>query len=456
MSTVVASADVFADALVAGPFAARGNHPVLLTSSDELHAEVAGYLSAEGISHVVLMGGTAALSDTVESSLTDLGVSVTRLAGTTRYDTAVKAAELVTDRYSDAADDEPRPLTMSNVAEDPAWSPDCSRIVFSRAGSLWTMSNDGTDQQQLVDDDIAYSDEPAWSPDGTQIAFERLSGSGRDDEGRFIDPDRYIAVMTPIGSKPVILTEGGRWDRSPRWSPDGSRIAYISGGAVKVMSPDGTGERTVVTDVHYRSGLSWSPDGRMLAFARSDGESRRHLVAVEADGPDKYRLVEHQITDLSGWVADPRWSPDEQLIAITHYDQDGANIEIYGDRDVATVGIGWLGVTTTAPLKVQATYAVPHGGASTAGRPKAIADSVAAAQRWFRFQTGGRHPVFERDDVGVSVETVRLPEVDLTDGFDSGRALRQAVRPTATADRMFSTTTEMSSGPETVPATGTT
>ena len=101
-TAIVASGEVFADALVAGPYAARGGHPVLLSPPSELHAEVAAYLTEANIEHVVLMGGKVALSGAVETGLTDLGVSVTRLAGATRYDTAVQAAELVADRYSDA------------------------------------------------------------------------------------------------------------------------------------------------------------------------------------------------------------------------------------------------------------------------------------------------------------------------------------------------------------------
>ncbi len=102
-TAIVASGEVFADALVAGPFAARGHHPVLLTPPDELYPEVARYLQSVSIEHVVLMGGTAALSGEVEQSIKDLGINVTRIAGATRYDTAVKAAELVEGRYSDTA-----------------------------------------------------------------------------------------------------------------------------------------------------------------------------------------------------------------------------------------------------------------------------------------------------------------------------------------------------------------
>ena len=102
-TVIIASGEVFADALVAGPFAARGVLPVLLSAPDALPDSVTDYLTAVRIDHVVLMGGTAALGAAVESAVVELGANVTRLAGTTRYDTAVKAAELVIDRYSGTA-----------------------------------------------------------------------------------------------------------------------------------------------------------------------------------------------------------------------------------------------------------------------------------------------------------------------------------------------------------------
>lgn len=104
----VASGDVFADALVAGPIAALGVHPVLLTTPDELHPDVADYLRVarvrDGVRHAVVMGGTAALAPSVEQSIVDAGIRVTRLAGATRYDTAILAAELVEDRYEGLGD----------------------------------------------------------------------------------------------------------------------------------------------------------------------------------------------------------------------------------------------------------------------------------------------------------------------------------------------------------------
>lgn len=101
-TVIVASGEVFADALVAGAFAARGQHPILLNPRDQLHDQVADALTRiDGLEHVVLMGGEAALSAGVELSIKALGLNVTRLAGANRFETAVKAAEFIEGRYGD-------------------------------------------------------------------------------------------------------------------------------------------------------------------------------------------------------------------------------------------------------------------------------------------------------------------------------------------------------------------
>ena len=99
-TVIVASGEVFADALSAGPFAVRGPHPILLNPRARLHDHVADALQRiEGLEHVVLMGGESALSAGVEASIEALGLRVTRLAGANRFETAVMAAEFIADRY---------------------------------------------------------------------------------------------------------------------------------------------------------------------------------------------------------------------------------------------------------------------------------------------------------------------------------------------------------------------
>ena len=497
-TAIIASGEVFADALVAGPFAARGHHPVMLTPRDELHAEVATNLSLLEIEHVVLMGGTAALSEAVEQSVKDLGIAVTRLAGATRYDTAVKAAELVTDRYTDTAgqdcfttstiglararvpfdsfsaapllaqlcaplvladpaqipadtaayldaareanptielrvfggdaavsqaaidayltgqdpaevgdgdeadddesddegdddaasgtepvvlpagtcggsiDGEPAQFVPSTNAEDPAWSPDCSQLVYTENGSLWLVNNDGTNRRKLVPnnggylayavwsplgDRIAYARGyqdgdhwdshiwtinvdgshdnqrtqgdvvdrwPTWSPDGTKIAFERTSGSGRDEQGHRLDSDRYIVVMTSYGNKPKALNTGGSWEHSPAWSPDGTQLAYVSDGALWLSDTDGSDARRLVFDVFHNGGVSWSPDGTRLAFVRP-GSEEEQVITSDADG-----LNEAVVFAFPGHLRTPRWSPDGQRLAFHTIGGDSSHVVYVG------------------------------------------------------------------------------------------------------------------------------
>ena len=103
-TAIVASSEVFVDAMVAGGFAARGAHPVLLTSRDEIDDGVRGFVTDSGVEHVVIMGGPAAVSTSVEDELEGLGVDVTRLGGETRFHTAQVVAEFIEGKYQASGD----------------------------------------------------------------------------------------------------------------------------------------------------------------------------------------------------------------------------------------------------------------------------------------------------------------------------------------------------------------
>lgn len=116
---------------------------------------------------------------------------------------------------------------------------------------------------------------PAWSPDGSKIAFSRLVNANEaPSHNRF-----QIYVMNSDGSNQMRLTntvEGG--NSCPNWSPDGTRIAFTRGGSatdsvyseIYVMNADGSNQMKLTTSpestVNYWS--AWSRDGRTIAFCR--------------------------------------------------------------------------------------------------------------------------------------------------------------------------------------------
>jgi hypothetical protein len=96
-TVVLARDDAFPDALAGVPLAAHGGGPLLLTTSDSLSPETAAEIQrvlSPGRT-VYLLGGTAALSDTIRTQLATLGYATTRIAGADRYQTAVDIAQAI-------------------------------------------------------------------------------------------------------------------------------------------------------------------------------------------------------------------------------------------------------------------------------------------------------------------------------------------------------------------------
>jgi len=94
---VIARGDNFPDALSASALADSLGGPVLLTESTTLSLSTRDELSRLGVTQVYLVGGTSAISSGVETTLSNLGYTVSRISGTDRYDTAQKVADYVYD-----------------------------------------------------------------------------------------------------------------------------------------------------------------------------------------------------------------------------------------------------------------------------------------------------------------------------------------------------------------------
>lgn len=103
--------------------------------------------------------------------------------------------------------------------------------------------------------------DPQVSPDGRHVAF--VIGEVNFEANRVIN---QIYVVPIGGGEPKQLTRGNNSATSPRWSPNGKKIAFVTGDQIWVMDADG-GDKEEVTKISTGAGGPvWSPDGNWIAF----------------------------------------------------------------------------------------------------------------------------------------------------------------------------------------------
>lgn len=159
--------------------------------------------------------------------------------------------------------------------------------------------------------------EPDWSPDGRTIVFV----SGRNRGHNF-----EIFAMNADGSNPRVLlpTEGNMMNLSPRFSPDGKKIAFHTNrdGNMEIYIADADGSNLVnLTKSPYNEAApSWSPDGKQIVFASDRGGSYG-IYLMNADGSN-VRLVFDAPNELD---FRPSFSPDGKRILFTHHPLPGSD-----------------------------------------------------------------------------------------------------------------------------------
>jgi Tol biopolymer transport system component len=120
---------------------------------------------------------------------------------------------------------------------------------------------------------------------GTKIAFTCVRNGNLD-----------ICVMVGDGGNKKRLTDHPARDYEPSWSPDGTRIAFVSTRHKKhqhifVIDSDGRN----LMELTGGSEPAWSPDGTKIAFSSSpDGEMIVHIAVMDADGRNRVKLEDHR------------------------------------------------------------------------------------------------------------------------------------------------------------------
>src|SRR5919201_456302 len=100
--------------------------------------------------------------------------------------------------------------------EDLQVSPDGKNVVWSAKKHLWIAPIDGKKKAEQLEELLGESDTPRWSPDGKRVAFR----SNRRDHS-------FVAVLELATKKIIYLTPTTNRDAAPVWSPDNKQVAFI-------------------------------------------------------------------------------------------------------------------------------------------------------------------------------------------------------------------------------------
>ena len=311
-----------------------------------------------------------------------------RAAGYVRYSTPVLDEHAQTVHRDPL--DQPTPCAPGQTDEGPwqgaesvAWSPDGSVIVFKHPtmSGLFAASADGFRLREILGPMPRGSAGSDWldhrvgpmsaisvSPDGTQLLYSTCQypygyhatlASDRPasmDRDQLLDAHQYdIARVALAGGEPQRVTTAEAYDNFPAWSPDGTRIAFLSNRHLEesergrwgshrallyTMAPNGSDVRDLAPGLEsvVNHPPQWAPDGQWLAFVGHERGGERALYTVRAD--------QTQLRQLAPALQAPvSWSPDGQRLAFAQAEgNDIALMTIAADgsdlRRVATID-GW-------------------------------------------------------------------------------------------------------------------
>ena len=240
------------------------------------------------------------------------------------------------------------------VADTPGqlfwWSPDGTRLVFTsgfedernrnteccKSIAVYVIDADGTGLTRVTE--VGSSNAfPSWSPDGTRVAFSSDREWARGTQGGRVSGTWQIYVANADGSGESRLLDHPEDDRSPVWSPDGTRIAFTASAlpgapnamrpSVMVVNTDGSGLQELAEGLNAGRPV-WSPTGDSMLVTGHDEDI--FLVDL-ATGSVR------NLTESPGREVEAVFSPDGSRVAFTS--------NRGGTQDIYLVNVDGSGLT---------------------------------------------------------------------------------------------------------------
>ena len=182
---------------------------------------------------------------------------------------------------------------------------------FDRQLRLFVVRPDGTGEREITSPDFASPNLPSLSPDGSKVAYSAYPLTQGDNA-----PGWEIYILpTDAGGAAIDVSNNPGDDWWPVWSPDGTRIAFVSStpgdgfvpGSLHMVNADGTGQINL-TPVDDVSEPAWSPEGTRITYTGVVGSpgpfqpARVHVFVANADGSGRTDITPDSDSYLPTWT----------------------------------------------------------------------------------------------------------------------------------------------------------
>jgi tricorn protease len=196
-----------------------------------------------------------------------------------------------------------RSVTFTKDATEFALNADEDAAVIAVQGELFLVALPDGGKATRLTESPAFDHTATFSPDGKRIIF--LSDRSGQEDVYLLEPDdvEHPELTKAHKFKTRRLTDTVEGELDPRFSPKGDRVAFIRAGKLWTMKPDGTDQKVLAGDARVFD-YDWSPDGKMVVYARMDGSFASELFITPSDGSG----TPTNVTRYATYNGDVSWS----------------------------------------------------------------------------------------------------------------------------------------------------
>jgi tricorn protease len=313
------------------------------------------------------------------------------------------------------ADDKVNPervFPFTRGATEFAVSGDEKFVAFAVHGKLFRMPVGFSSKVTQMTDGPSNDHGMAWAPDGSKMIF--VSDRNGYDDLYLLEPDdpEHKKFTEAHRFKVTRLTSTKEPEHGVSFAPDGKLVAFIRAGRLWTMKPDGKDQKVLVKDPEVFD-YEWSPDGRWIVYARRDGSFASELYIIQSSGPTVSRPVRN-VTRYATYNGGVTWSADGKRLAFLTDRRGSGNLYVmdlqkpaagetpsrpsWGGSSRTPVAIDWedvhLRVKSVVPAYVNEA-AISPDGSKVAFRDSYFNDLWVASTtggQLTRLTTGGQQP----------------------------------------------------------------